>query len=134
MDRAAERLAMREIYARGDRLMVYFHLAHFAVAFELGFFYDTWLVTMLVASTALGAFLTSVRLWPGQFITRVIAGITLQAFVALHIYQLHGLPEMHFFFFTAFTMMVVYQDVRCMWAGAFLIIGQHLLFATWQNQ
>jgi PAS domain S-box-containing protein len=134
MDRSVESTTLAEIYARGDRLMVYFHLAHFAVAFELGFFYDTWLVTMLVASLALGAFLTSVRLWPGCFVTRAIAGITLQAFVALHIYQLHGMPEMHFFFFTAFTMMVVYQDPRCMWAGAFLIIGQHILFAAWQNQ
>ena len=56
-----------------------------------------------------------------------------QAFVALHIYQLHGMPEMHFFFFTGLTMMLVYQDWISMWPGALLIIGQHLLFAILQN-
>ena len=59
-------------------------------------------------------FFVSTALLPGQFLTRCIAGVTLQAFVALHIYQLHGFAEMHFFFFTAFTMMLVYQDWLCM--------------------
>jgi PAS domain S-box-containing protein len=59
--------------------------------------------------------------------------VSLQTFVALHIYQLHGLPEMHFFFFTAFTAMVVYQDGVSMWPGAILIIGQHLIVAILQN-
>ena len=65
--------------------------------------------------------------------TRIVAGISLQAFVALHIYQLHGLPEMHFFFFSAFTMLITYQDPRAPWPGTFLIIAQHILFAVLEN-
>jgi two-component system cell cycle sensor histidine kinase/response regulator CckA len=51
----------------------------------------------------------------------------------LHIYQLDGLPEMHFFFFSAVTMMIVYQDWSAMWPGVILIVMQHLLFAVLQN-
>ena len=78
-------------------------------------------------------FYSSAALLPGTLYTRFIAGIALQTFCALHIYQLHGLPEMHFYFFTAQTMMIVYEDWRATWPGTWLIIGQHILFAVLQN-
>jgi signal transduction histidine kinase/CheY-like chemotaxis protein len=121
------------IYRRGDTLMRRFVLVHCAIAVVLAGFYDTWFLTLTVSIAAVGMFLSSSYLLPGTFITRCIAGVTLQAFVALHIYQLHGMPEMHFFFFTASTMLIVYQDWRCMWPGTLLIIGQHILFAALTN-
>ena len=71
--------------------------------------------------------------WPRRFITRAYAGVAQQAFVALHIFQMHGQAEQHFWYFTAFTMMIVYQDWRCMWPGAVLIILQHSIFAVAHN-
>jgi signal transduction histidine kinase/CheY-like chemotaxis protein len=124
---------MRAIYLRGDRIIGCFLLVHGAIAVGLASFYDTWLVTGVVSSCALTLFFANARLLPGSFITRVAAGVALQTFVALHIYQMHGLAEMHFFFFTAFTMMIVYQDWLCMWPGTLLIIGQHILFALLHN-
>lgn len=124
---------MHDIYARGDRLMKLFILIHFALAMVLATRYQTWMISLGVASAATLMFFASVLLLPGSFFTRCVAGISLQAFVALHIYQMHGLPEMHFFFFTAFTMMIVYQDGQSMWPGAILIIGQHILFAGMVN-
>jgi len=124
---------MDSIYARGDRLMIWFILCHFAIALAQGFFYDTWLVTITVGVSAAAMFLISVRLAPRSFLTRCLAGVALQMFVALHIYQLHGMLEMHFYFFTACTMMIVYQDWRSMWPGTVLIIGQHALFAALHN-
>ena len=128
-----ENAAMHTIYARGDRLMLFFILAHLCAALLLAPVYATWTVTLTVGLSAAVLFLTSMLLLPRTFLTRCIAGISLQMFVALHIYQLHGQPEMHFFFFTAFTMMIAYQDWRSMWPGALLIIGQHLLFAALTN-
>jgi signal transduction histidine kinase/AmiR/NasT family two-component response regulator len=124
---------MKEIYLRGDRLMGWFLLVHAVIAFGLAFPYQTWFVSVVVSLSALGLFFVNARLCPGSFGTRVAAGVALQTFVALHIYQLHGLAEMHFWFFTAFTMMIVYQDWLCMWPGALLIIGQHILFALLHN-
>jgi signal transduction histidine kinase/ActR/RegA family two-component response regulator len=40
---------------------------------------------------------------------------------------------MHFYFFTAQTMLIVYEDWRTTWLGTFLIIVQHILFAVLQN-
>jgi len=124
---------MMGIYARGDRLMKFFILCHMGVALALAPIYETWLVTLAVGAAAVAMFLVSVALAPRTFLTRCVAGVSLQAFVALHIYQMHGLAEMHFFFFTAFTMMILYQDGLSMWPGTLLIIGQHILFAVLHN-
>ncbi len=120
-------------YHRGDSWVRLFLLFHFAVAVALAPFYDTWALTLPLATTAIALFELSARLLPATFLTRCLAGISMQIFVALHIYQLHGLPEMHFFFFSSFTMMVIYQDWLCIWPGATLIIGQHILFAFLHN-
>jgi signal transduction histidine kinase/CheY-like chemotaxis protein len=127
------RAILRQIYARGDRLMGWFVLGHLLVALSLGLFYETWLATFVIGGAATAMFFACRAIAPQSFVTRAVAGISLQTFVALHIYQMHGLAEMHFFFFTAFTMMIVYQDGRCMWPGALLIIAQHILFALMHN-
>jgi two-component system, sensor histidine kinase and response regulator len=124
---------MHSIYRRGDRIIGRFLLVHAAIAVGLAFVYETWLVTGVVSAAALGLFFVNATLLPASFATRVAAGVALQTFVALHIYQMHGLAEMHFWFFSAFTMMIVYQDWLCMWPGTLLIIGQHILFALLHN-
>jgi PAS domain S-box-containing protein len=121
------------IYGRGDRIIGNFLVLHALVAVALGFFYQTWTETIGVTLAALAMFFLSAWLVPRSFLTRCIGGISLQIFVALHIYQMHGLAEQHFWFFTAFTMMIVYQDWKSMWPGALLIIGQHILFALLHN-
>jgi signal transduction histidine kinase/CheY-like chemotaxis protein len=120
-------------YYRIDLLMERFLLVHCLIAFFLAFIYSTWIITIPVAISALLMFAISRRAAPGSLLTRCIAGISLQTFVALHIYQMHGLPEMHFFFFTAQTMMILYYDSRAFWPGTVLIIGQHMLFAALTN-
>jgi signal transduction histidine kinase/CheY-like chemotaxis protein len=70
---------------------------------------------------------------PQTFVCRCTAGVALQAFVALHIFQLHGLEEMHFFFFTTWVVMIACCDWAAMWPGTVLIIGQHIWFAALTN-
>jgi PAS domain-containing protein len=125
---------MEGVYERGDRIMRIFFFVHALIAIGLACFYDTWLVTLVVGGAALAMFIISVELLPRHFITRCIAGFSLQLFVALHIYQMHGLAEMHFFFFTGITMMLVYQDWVSMWPGVIFIITQHTVFAIYHNQ
>ena len=126
-------LIMKHIYARGDRIMTVFVLLHAALALGLAFFYGTWLITLVVGGAAAAMFLISAALLPSRFVTRCLAGVSLQTFVILHIYQMHGMEEMHFFFFTACTMMIVYQDWHCLWPGTLLIVSQHTLFALLTN-
>ena len=124
---------MDGIYARGDRLMLWFLCCHMALAVLLALYHRTWIQTFAVGGGALVAFVISATLWPRTFFTRAFAGVAQQAFVALHIYQLYGQSEQHFWYFTAFTMMIVYQDWVCMWPGALLIIVQHSIFAGLHN-
>jgi two-component system sensor histidine kinase/response regulator len=124
---------MDGIYARADRLMCGFIALHVVIALALAPMYSTWPTTLLVGGAAAAMFLVSVTLMPRHFLTRCVAGVALQTFVALHIYQMHGLAEMHFWFFTAFTLMILYQDWVSMWPGAILIIAQHILFAILHN-
>jgi signal transduction histidine kinase/CheY-like chemotaxis protein len=124
---------MAPIYAEGDRISSYFILFHFVVGLALAPFYDTWFMALAIGALSAAMFVGTAWLAPGTLLTRCVAGISLQAFVALHIYQLHGLPEMHFFFFSAFTMLIAYQDWRAPWPGALLIIGQHIWFAVLEN-
>jgi signal transduction histidine kinase/ActR/RegA family two-component response regulator len=125
--------ALCEHRALGHRLIMQLLLVHLFVAISLGFVYQTWLVTLTVSAAGLAMYMLSATLSPQSFFTRCMAGIALQVFVALHIYQMHGMPEMHFFFFTAFTAMIAYCDWKAMWPGALLIIGQHIVFALLTN-
>jgi two-component system sensor histidine kinase/response regulator len=124
---------MSQVYTRGDRLLGYFILGHIAVALLQAIPYGVWGITIPVIVAAAAMFFSSAALLPGTLFTRYVAGIVLQIFVALHIYQLHGLPEMHFYFFTAQTMLIVYEDWRATWPGTWLLIAQHILFAALQN-
>ncbi len=124
---------MDRIHSRGDKIVGRFILLHLVIAVLLAPFFNTWLITGVVGACATAMFFISARLLPRSVITRCIAGVSLQIFVALHIYQLHGLAEMHFFYFTASTVLIVYQDWKCLWPGTLFIIIQHTVFALLHN-
>src|SRR3954471_22883070 len=124
---------MQGIYQRGDRIMLGFLVAHAVLALGLAAYYQTWASAIAVSAATVGGFALLVRLWPRTLFTRSMASVAQQAFVALHIYQMHGQPEQHFWFFTALTMMIVYQDWICLWPGTLLIILQHVVFAFLTN-
>src|SRR3954468_4429380 len=124
---------MQGIYQRGDRIMLGFLIAHTVLALGLAAYYQTWASEIIVSAATRGGFALLVRLWPRTLFTRSMASVAQQAFVALHIYQMHGQPEQHFWFFTALTMMIVYQDWICLWPGTLLIILQHVVFAFLTN-
>src|SRR4051812_40286888 len=108
--------------------------AHLVLASFLAPVYDTWRVAAIVGVGSAALYYFCMRFAGGSFLTRNMAGLVLQAFCALHIYQMRGLAEMHFFFFTAVTAMIIYQDWRAMWLGVFAIIAQHSLFSFWHNE
>jgi diguanylate cyclase (GGDEF)-like protein/PAS domain S-box-containing protein len=122
-----------EIDRRGDRWMAVFLALHAVLAVALAPLHGTWHATAATVVLAAGGF--AVCLWrrPGTLLTRAVAGVALQAFCVLHVFQMRGLAEMHFFYFTATTAMVIYQDRRAIWPGVAAIIAQHSLFAHWHN-
>jgi PAS domain S-box-containing protein len=126
--------ALRAIHLRGDAWMARFIVFHLVVAVALAPFHGTWSAAAVLGGGAAVAFLCCRLLWPARLVTRIVAGIALQAFVVLHIHQMAGLAEMHFFFFTAVTAMIIYQDWRAPWPGVLAIIAQHTIFHHLHNQ
>lgn len=125
---------LAEIYRQGDRWMAVFIAAHLIFAFAIAPVYGSWRAALVVGGGFALSFAVSAWRWPGSFWTRCLAGVALQAFAALHIYQMHGLAEMHFFVFTAATMMIAYEDVIALWPGVVGIVAQHTVFAYWHNE
>ncbi|OJJ23811.1 hypothetical protein BKI52_05525 [marine bacterium AO1-C] len=118
--------ALKEVYGRGDRMMMVFISLHFVLSLILAIIFgNVWTETLVAGSIAIGMFWLSVLIRPRSFFTRVIAGISLQMFAFLLFYQLqvqgHDIDEGRFFFFTAFTIMIVYQDWRALWPGAIFL-------------
>jgi signal transduction histidine kinase/ActR/RegA family two-component response regulator len=116
------------VYGRGDGWMRIFIAGHTVLALVLAGINDTWGVTACVAPVVFAAFVTCLRLAPGSFLARCVAGLSLQAMVSLHVYQLGGLDEAHFFYFTAMTMMVVYADWRALVPATTLTFVVYLIF------
>jgi signal transduction histidine kinase/DNA-binding response OmpR family regulator len=121
---------MAETYHRGDRAMKIVVFLHCVLGLCFAFAHGTWLMALTMGGSAALMFHVCAWLLPRQFLTRCAAGLALQVFTILYNFQLHGLPEMQFFFFTSFTLMIVYQDWRCLWPGTALILGHHLTIAT----
>jgi signal transduction histidine kinase/ActR/RegA family two-component response regulator len=121
------------VYARGDRWMKIFVFGHFLLALALAPINQTWRATAATAPAAFLIFWACVKFSPGTFLTRCAAGLALQVFVGLHIFQMQGLSEMHFLFFTSMTMMIVYADWRCLGPATLFIFIQHTTFVILQN-
>ena len=121
------------VYLKANKFCMGILAAHFALALALAPFYDTWLMMLAIGAPTI---LISTLMWqliPVASLTRITIGISFQVFTALHIYQMHGLPEMHFFFFTGVTAMIIYQDINALIPGTVLIVLQHIVFALLNN-
>ena len=128
-----EEQVLAPVYCRGDRWIKIFLLGHAILAFSLAPLHATWTSTLAVAPVLLLAFWWCVEFWPGSLLTRCVGGVALSGFVGFHVFQMEGLPEMHFLFFTAMTMMIVYADWRCLVPAGLFVILLHCIFALLQN-
>jgi signal transduction histidine kinase/CheY-like chemotaxis protein len=113
---------MQSTYARGDRIVEGFLIGHLVLAALLSLVHDTWAMTALVAPATLAMFMISARLAPRGYITRVIAGVCFSIFVSLHIVQLGGHVGLQALYMIPLTVMIVYQDPRCMWHGSAMTV------------
>ncbi len=116
--------ALEEVYLRGDRVMFGFVWLHFLLALAFGYVHQTWFWTFAVGLGALFSFYLATVFASKTFFTRVLAGIIIQIFVFLYLYQWKGLPEVRFFFFTSFITLIVYQDWRSMFVSVIVMLVQ----------
>lgn len=118
---------LKPVYERGNAVVGNVILAHCVLSIWLASIYNTWEVSTAVAIPAAFLFFGMKQWRPFSLETRMAGCLSLMTFCMLHIYQMYGLPEMHFFFFTSLVAMLAYRDHRALYPGVFLIIAQHVL-------
>ncbi|HEU5081166.1 MAG TPA: ATP-binding protein [Opitutaceae bacterium] len=129
-----EKEILSPLFTRGDRWMKFFIGAHFVFALLLAPVAGTWILTATIAPLAVILFAAMLWWKPGSLATRCVAGISLQMLIALHVLQVDGASEMHFLFFSAMTMMIVYADWVALIPAVLCVVVEHLVFAALQSR
>lgn len=99
-----------EYYRATDKTMLFILAGFYFFGIGLSFFYDTWMLGLGAGTISLGIYLITYSFFRGKFLNRAVASLLLWNFSAQFIAQMHGMYEMHFFFFIACTILLIYQD------------------------
>jgi len=123
-----QQFSLREIYRKGDRIMVGVLWFMFLVSLGIAGKYDTWAEAFAIGlSTALmGTLMMFVA--PTRRLTRMVIGAAFMVFSALLIHQMHGLIEMHFGIFVLLAFLLYYRDWLPIVTAAAVIAVHHLAF------
>ncbi|MGC4104099.1 sensor histidine kinase [Ferruginibacter sp.] len=117
---------------RSDRIMNYFLIAFFITGILLGFYYDTQGIAIGVGSLSLGAYYVSKLLLPKSNLYQYVLSVVLGLFMALYIYQMHGMFEMHFLAFIGSAVLITYRNWKLQIPLAIVVIVHHAAFAYLQ--
>jgi signal transduction histidine kinase/DNA-binding response OmpR family regulator len=117
-----------EVKRRSDRLMNYFLTGFFLVGLLLAHYYDTWFIAISVGGLSLLAYYSVKLLLPRSDLYQYVLSIVVGLFMALYIYQMHGLFEMHFFAFISSTILITYQKWKLQIPLMIFVLLHHALF------
>ena len=125
---------IRQRNEEADRAMRPFVLGFFVFGILIAPFYSTWAFALGIGGICLAAYFVCSYWLPGTYISRVTISLIFSAFMLQFIGQMHGMYEMHFFFFINITILLIYQDWRVMAPYTIATIGHHLIFFYLQMQ
>lgn len=124
--------AFREINENSDRIVNYTLWVYFAFGLFLATFYDTYFIAILSGGLCLAAYFVAKIVLPESPLYRYVMSVVVGIFSAQFIYQMHGLFEMHFFFFVASTLLITYQNWRLQVPLLLFVVIHHGSFAYLQ--
>jgi len=113
---------------RSDRLMNYFLVGFFLTGLALAPYFDTFPIAIGVGSLCLAAYYSVKIMLPESDLYQYVLSLVIGIFMALYIYQMHGLFEMHFFAFIGFTILITYQNWRILLPILLFVILHHAVF------
>lgn len=124
--------AFRDINEKSDGIMKYTLWGYFAFGLMLALFYDTYLIAVVSGGLCLAAYFITKIILPDSGWHRYLASVLVGVFSAQYIYQMHGLFEMHFFFFVGSTLLITYQNWRLQIPLLLFVVIHHASFAYLQ--
>ncbi|MEP7246209.1 MAG: methyl-accepting chemotaxis protein [Gammaproteobacteria bacterium] len=112
----------------GDRMLLGVIGLLLVTSFALAPWYSTWREAIAIAVPAAAVTAWLVRTYPGELITRCTIASALMILTALHIYQTHGMIEVHFGVFVLLSFLLFYRDWIPVVIAAAIIALHHLAF------
>lgn len=124
--------ALIEIYRISDSRMNYILAGYFLFGLFLAFFHDTYLAAVGVGGISIAVYWLIKWLLPAHRLQHYVLSSLFAIFPALYIYQMHGMPEMHFTFFIGAAILITYRSWTMILPIAILTLLHHTLFAWLQ--
>jgi len=101
---------LENVQIRADKMVDKFIIGFFILGLCLAPIYDTWSFSLSISSLNIIVYLIGRFAITNKFYARNISGIVLAVFMLQFIGQMHGLAELHFFFFVNAAILLMYQD------------------------
>ncbi|RAW02251.1 PAS domain S-box protein [Pseudochryseolinea flava] len=124
--------AFLPITQKSDRIMVYVLLLYFVFGLVLATFYDTWTIAIGVGGLSLLAYFITKTVLPEHNLYQYVMSGVFAVFSAQFIYQMHGMFEMHFFFFVGSTLLITYRNWKLILPLLVITVIHHAWFAWLQ--
>lgn len=101
-----------KVNEEADVIVNYFIYGFAIFGVAISFFYQSYLLAFVMGGVSLIIHLALKSFIGGTFWFRVISSLLFWNFAVQFIFQMHGMYEMHFFYFIGLTVLLFYEDWR----------------------
>lgn len=123
---------LASVQEKADKISDKFVIMFFVLGVCLAPVYDTWIFTIANSVIIAALYLMARFVLINKFVARMIISLVYAIFMLQFIGQMHGMAEIHFFFFTNVALLIIYQDWRIMIPYTVFAIGHHSVLAILQ--
>ncbi len=127
-----EKNYLNEVQKQVDTISDKFVALFFLLGVCLAPIYNTWVLTWITMGCTCMLYLIIRLVLEEGRLSRTFIAIVYTIFMLQFIGQLHGMAEMHFFYFINAALLIIYQDWRMQVVYCVLAIGHHSTFAFLQ--
>ncbi len=120
--------------AKADKYMQFFVVLFFVFGVAIAPIYQTWLFALGIGSINMILFFVATFLLKNKYFGRMIVSAIFALYMLQFIGQMHGMAELHFFFFINIAILIGYQDWRLMIPYTIIAVGHHSVFFALQIQ
>ncbi len=123
---------LSDVQKKADKISDKFVVMFFILGLFLAPVYSTWKFTLITSILTVGLYSIARFVLSNKLSSRMIISLVYAIFMLQFIGQMHGMAEIHFFFFINIALLIIYQDWRIMIPYAILTIGHHGILAVLQ--
>ena len=105
---------LANVQEKADKISDKFVIMFFVLGVCLAPVYDTWTFTIANSVIIAALYLMARFVLQNKLHARMIISLVYAIFMLQFIGQMHGMAEIHFFFFLNIALLIIYQDWRIM--------------------